>query len=138
MNPSQPPTSTLVVAGIHKEFQQVTSGLTSLGVTSEVRADPQLSTNSTSEVDPEKSAPMTLYLNNKEKEPTILKRRLNMLRMNSTHLLTSQFDDTKRTIKLERSIKASERVHAEKDDVKSLSEELQKKLKMLQLLILHL
>ncbi|GJX32807.1 hypothetical protein Tco_0242662 [Tanacetum coccineum] len=86
MNPSQPPTSTLVVAGIHKEFQQVTSGPISLGVTSEEGAHPQLSSvvsaslsktiylastilhsesasrhdasaNSTSEVDPEKSAP---------------------------------------------------------------------------------
>ncbi|GJV54994.1 retrovirus-related pol polyprotein from transposon TNT 1-94 [Tanacetum coccineum] len=86
LNPSQPPTSTLVVAGIHKEFQQATSGPISLGVTGEEGAHPQLSsvvstslskpiylastilhsesasrhdasTNSTSEVDLEKSAP---------------------------------------------------------------------------------
>ncbi|GJR73381.1 hypothetical protein Tco_0085746 [Tanacetum coccineum] len=41
-NPSQPPASTLVVAGIHKEALQATGGLTSLGVTSEDRSNPQL------------------------------------------------------------------------------------------------
>ncbi|GKC02415.1 hypothetical protein Tco_0994025 [Tanacetum coccineum] len=41
-NPSQPPPSTPVVAGLHKEDQQATGGLTSLGVTSEGRAKPQL------------------------------------------------------------------------------------------------
>nr|GFA02483.1 hypothetical protein [Tanacetum cinerariifolium] len=42
-NPSQPSASTPVVAEMHKEDQQATSGLTSLGVTSKERANPQLS-----------------------------------------------------------------------------------------------
>ncbi|GKD15065.1 hypothetical protein Tco_1199472, partial [Tanacetum coccineum] len=42
LNLSQPPTSTHVVARLHKEAQQATGGSTSLGVTSEVRADPQI------------------------------------------------------------------------------------------------
>ncbi|GKD11518.1 hypothetical protein Tco_1195925, partial [Tanacetum coccineum] len=42
-NQSQPPASTPVVAGMHKEVQQATGGPTSLGVTSEEGANPQLS-----------------------------------------------------------------------------------------------
>ncbi|GJU04179.1 hypothetical protein Tco_1114517 [Tanacetum coccineum] len=42
-NPSQPPVSTPIDTGMHKEDQQVTGGPTSLGVTSEARANPQLS-----------------------------------------------------------------------------------------------
>ncbi|GJY43034.1 hypothetical protein Tco_0431247 [Tanacetum coccineum] len=42
-NPSQPPVSTPVDTEMHKEDQQVTGGPTSLGVTSEERANPQLS-----------------------------------------------------------------------------------------------
>ncbi|GJZ14617.1 hypothetical protein Tco_0550294 [Tanacetum coccineum] len=42
-NPSQPPVSTLVDIGMHKEDQQATGGPTSLGVTSEARSNPQLS-----------------------------------------------------------------------------------------------
>ncbi|GKB02953.1 hypothetical protein Tco_0831042 [Tanacetum coccineum] len=42
-NPSQPPVSTSVDPGMHKEDQQATCGPTSLGVTSEARANPQLS-----------------------------------------------------------------------------------------------
>ncbi|GJV84678.1 hypothetical protein Tco_1524576 [Tanacetum coccineum] len=62
-NPSQTSASTPVVAKMHKEDQQATGGPTSLGVTSEARSNPQLSsgndasTVSTAEVDPEKSAP---------------------------------------------------------------------------------
>ncbi|GJZ34371.1 hypothetical protein Tco_0580188, partial [Tanacetum coccineum] len=41
-NPSQPLVSTLVDTGIHKEDQQATGGPTSLGVTGEARANPQL------------------------------------------------------------------------------------------------
>ncbi|GKA41217.1 putative reverse transcriptase domain-containing protein [Tanacetum coccineum] len=44
-NPSQPPVSTPVDPGMHKEDQQATGGPTSLGVTSEERANPQLSSN---------------------------------------------------------------------------------------------
>ncbi|GJW69831.1 uncharacterized mitochondrial protein-like protein [Tanacetum coccineum] len=64
-NPSQPPVSTPVDPGMHKEDQQATGGPTSLEVTSEARANPQLSsgndasTVSTSEVDPKNSAPRT-------------------------------------------------------------------------------
>ncbi|GJR85189.1 pleiotropic drug resistance protein 1-like protein [Tanacetum coccineum] len=43
LNPSQPPVSTLVDTGMHKEDQQATGGPTSLGVTNEARANPQLS-----------------------------------------------------------------------------------------------
>ncbi|GKC38388.1 hypothetical protein Tco_1050772, partial [Tanacetum coccineum] len=42
-NPSQPPFSTPVDTEMHKEDQQATGGPTSLGVTSEARANPQLS-----------------------------------------------------------------------------------------------
>ncbi|GKD02319.1 hypothetical protein Tco_1177293 [Tanacetum coccineum] len=42
-NPSQPLASAPVVVGIHKEDLQATSGPTSLGVTGEERANPQLS-----------------------------------------------------------------------------------------------
>ncbi|GJZ29392.1 hypothetical protein Tco_0574039 [Tanacetum coccineum] len=42
-NLSQPPVSTPVDIGMHKEDQQATGGLTSSGVTSEERANPQLS-----------------------------------------------------------------------------------------------
>ncbi|GJX79810.1 hypothetical protein Tco_0327959 [Tanacetum coccineum] len=42
-NPSQPPVFTHVDNGMHKENQQATSGPTSLGVTSEARANPHLS-----------------------------------------------------------------------------------------------
>ncbi|GJV31286.1 hypothetical protein Tco_1391686 [Tanacetum coccineum] len=55
-NINQPLACTPVFAGMHKEVQQATSGLTSLGVTCKVRVDPQLS-NSTVEDDPGKSAP---------------------------------------------------------------------------------
>ncbi|GJS89375.1 hypothetical protein Tco_0772011 [Tanacetum coccineum] len=41
-NPSQPLVSTLVDTRMHKEDQQATGGPTSLGVTSEARANPQL------------------------------------------------------------------------------------------------
>ncbi|GJU55785.1 hypothetical protein Tco_1229499 [Tanacetum coccineum] len=64
-NPSQPPVSTPVDTGMHKEDQQATGGPTSLGVTSEARSNPQLSSGndasavSTAEADPEKSAPST-------------------------------------------------------------------------------
>ncbi|GJS63917.1 hypothetical protein Tco_0678481 [Tanacetum coccineum] len=46
-NPSQTSASTLVVAKVHKEDQQATGGPTSLGVTSEARANPQLSSDQT-------------------------------------------------------------------------------------------
>ncbi|GKD61657.1 hypothetical protein Tco_1299166 [Tanacetum coccineum] len=42
-NPSQPPVSTPVDTGMHKEDQQATGDPTSLRVTSEARANPQLS-----------------------------------------------------------------------------------------------
>ncbi|GJW18046.1 hypothetical protein Tco_0025482 [Tanacetum coccineum] len=61
-NPRQPPASTLVVGRLHKEAQQATGGLTSLGVTSEERVNPQLSrydasADSTTEADLGKFAP---------------------------------------------------------------------------------
>nr|GFD51275.1 hypothetical protein [Tanacetum cinerariifolium] len=40
-NPIQPLASTLVVVELHKETQQATGGLTSLGVTSKEGANPQ-------------------------------------------------------------------------------------------------
>ncbi|GJT63777.1 hypothetical protein Tco_1015257 [Tanacetum coccineum] len=43
LNPSQSPASTPMVARIHKEFQQATSGPTSLRVTGEEKANPQIS-----------------------------------------------------------------------------------------------
>ncbi|GKB92390.1 hypothetical protein Tco_0964662 [Tanacetum coccineum] len=49
---------TLVDTGMHKEDQQATGGPTSLGVTGEARANPQLnSAVSTAKDDPGKSAP---------------------------------------------------------------------------------
>ncbi|GJS77190.1 hypothetical protein Tco_0727071 [Tanacetum coccineum] len=44
-NPSQPPVFTPVDTGMHKEEQQATGGPTSLGITSEARANPQLSSD---------------------------------------------------------------------------------------------
>ncbi|GKC74346.1 hypothetical protein Tco_1280040 [Tanacetum coccineum] len=56
-NPSQPSASTSVVTELHKEALQETNGQTSLGVTGEVRADPQLSSvMSTSTTEPVYSA----------------------------------------------------------------------------------
>ncbi|GKF76798.1 hypothetical protein Tco_0229268, partial [Tanacetum coccineum] len=45
LNPSQPLVSTHVDNGMHKEDQQITGGPTSLGVTSEARSNPQLSSS---------------------------------------------------------------------------------------------
>ncbi|GJU99025.1 hypothetical protein Tco_1328296 [Tanacetum coccineum] len=57
-NPSRPSVSTPVDIEMHKEDQQATGGPTSLGVTSEERAHPQLSSaDSTAEADPRLSAP---------------------------------------------------------------------------------
>nr|GEX58026.1 putative reverse transcriptase domain-containing protein [Tanacetum cinerariifolium] len=57
-NPSQPSVCTPIDIELHKEDQQATCGPTSLGVTSEERANPQLSSaNSTTEADPRLSAP---------------------------------------------------------------------------------
>ncbi|GKA05728.1 hypothetical protein Tco_0684848 [Tanacetum coccineum] len=62
-NPSQPPVSTPVDSGMHKEDQQATGVPTSLWVTSEARANPQLNSGndasaiSTAEADPKNSAP---------------------------------------------------------------------------------
>nr|GEV67479.1 hypothetical protein [Tanacetum cinerariifolium] len=51
-NPSWPLVSTPVDTEMHKEDQQATGGPTSLGVTSEERANPQLSSDFTAEADP--------------------------------------------------------------------------------------
>ncbi|GKC69476.1 hypothetical protein Tco_1115359 [Tanacetum coccineum] len=62
-NLSQPLVSTTVDPGMHKEDQQATGGPTSLGVTSEERSNPQLSSEndasavSTAKVDPGNSGP---------------------------------------------------------------------------------
>ncbi|GJY94731.1 retrovirus-related pol polyprotein from transposon TNT 1-94 [Tanacetum coccineum] len=62
-NPSQPPASTHVVAGLHKEAQQATGGPTSLGVItstiihSESASEYATSIDSLVEADPGKSAP---------------------------------------------------------------------------------
>nr|GEW46992.1 ribonuclease H-like domain-containing protein [Tanacetum cinerariifolium] len=61
-NPSQPPASTPMVARIHKEALQVTDGPTSLGVTSEVKADHQLiGVVSTSTTEPDYSASTIIH-----------------------------------------------------------------------------
>nr|GEU99877.1 putative zinc finger, BED-type [Tanacetum cinerariifolium] len=61
-NPSQPPASTLVVVGIHKEALQATRELTSLGVSSKERANPRLiSVVSTSKTKPVFSDSTILY-----------------------------------------------------------------------------
>ncbi|GJT22347.1 hypothetical protein Tco_0892284 [Tanacetum coccineum] len=65
-NLSQPPVSTPIDTGMHKEDQQATGGPTFLGVTSEVRANPQLSSGndasavSTAKADPGNSTPSDL------------------------------------------------------------------------------
>ncbi|GJX56064.1 hypothetical protein Tco_0285961 [Tanacetum coccineum] len=56
-NPSQPPVSTPVDTGMHKEDQQATGGPTSLGVSSKARANLQLSSDSIAEADPGLYAP---------------------------------------------------------------------------------
>ncbi|GKC93290.1 hypothetical protein Tco_1158732, partial [Tanacetum coccineum] len=81
-NPSQTSVSTLVVAEMHKKDQQATGGPTSLGVTSEARANPHLSSVvSTTKADPGKSAPST--------DPHVLADK------------TQYEDEASRTIKLE-------------------------------------
>nr|GEW46259.1 hypothetical protein [Tanacetum cinerariifolium] len=50
LKPSQPSVSTPIDTGIHKEDQQTTGGPTSLGVTSEERAYPRLSSDKTKSV----------------------------------------------------------------------------------------
>ncbi|GJT25035.1 hypothetical protein Tco_0894972 [Tanacetum coccineum] len=56
-NPSQPLVSKPMDTGMHKEDQQATGGPTSLGFTSEERANLQLNTASTTEADPGNFAP---------------------------------------------------------------------------------
>nr|GEU34594.1 putative ribonuclease H-like domain-containing protein [Tanacetum cinerariifolium] len=56
-NPSRPSFSTPVDTKIHKEDQQATGGPTSLGVTNEERANPQLSSDFIAKADPRLSAP---------------------------------------------------------------------------------
>nr|GFB38539.1 hypothetical protein [Tanacetum cinerariifolium] len=56
-NPSRPLVYTLVDIEMHKEDQQTTGGPTSLGATSEERANPQLSSDFTVETDPGLSVP---------------------------------------------------------------------------------
>ncbi|GKA83100.1 hypothetical protein Tco_0789848 [Tanacetum coccineum] len=56
-SPSHPSPLTPVVGEMHKEAQQAAGGPTSLGATSEEGAHPQLSSDSTAEVDPGISAP---------------------------------------------------------------------------------
>nr|GEW33446.1 hypothetical protein [Tanacetum cinerariifolium] len=56
-NPSRPSVSTPVDTEMHKEDQQATDGLTSLGVTSEERANPQLNSDFTAEANPGLFAP---------------------------------------------------------------------------------
>ncbi|GJU30676.1 retrovirus-related pol polyprotein from transposon TNT 1-94 [Tanacetum coccineum] len=56
-NPSQPSASTPVDTELHKEVQQAAGGVTSLGVTDEEGAYPQLSSDFTAEADPKISAP---------------------------------------------------------------------------------
>ncbi|GJY26209.1 hypothetical protein Tco_0400935 [Tanacetum coccineum] len=76
-NPSQPPISTLVDTGMHKEDQKATSGPTSLRVTSEARANPQLSSGydasavSTAETDLGISAPSDFIPQQQDKTKSI-------------------------------------------------------------------
>nr|GEU63399.1 hypothetical protein [Tanacetum cinerariifolium] len=56
-NPSQPLVSIHMDTEMHKEDQQATGGLNYLGVTSEERANPQLSSNFIAKADPGLSAP---------------------------------------------------------------------------------
>ncbi|GJW02120.1 hypothetical protein Tco_1560976 [Tanacetum coccineum] len=108
---SQPLVSTLVDTGMHKEDQQATGGPTSLRVTSEARANPQLNSRndalavSTAKADPEKSAPSDFVPQQQGKGPAPLldklrKRKppaqsmMKMRRMRFTLLLkTHQFQN---------------------------------------------
>nr|GEU32239.1 hypothetical protein [Tanacetum cinerariifolium] len=116
LNPSQPPTSTLVVAGLHKEGQQATCGPTALGVT---RHD--TSAAFTTEFDLDKSNPNDLVSQQQEKtkfasegletilaKPTtgkgasyIEKEIEYAEKQFNTFPDLSSFDDTKKEIKLE-------------------------------------
>ncbi|GJW10142.1 hypothetical protein Tco_1575969 [Tanacetum coccineum] len=106
-NPIQPLTSTLVVVELHKEDLQATSGSTSLGVTIEVRANPQLSsTNPHVLVDKTKSASEGLetVLNEPEteKDASNAEREVSFRddEFNTSPDLSSS-DDVKKEIKLE-------------------------------------
>ncbi|GJR94207.1 retrovirus-related pol polyprotein from transposon TNT 1-94 [Tanacetum coccineum] len=113
-NLSQPLVSTLVDTGMHKEDQQATGGPTSLGVTSEARANPQLNSGmstfslnepiysasfvihsesasgndalavSIAEDDLRKFAPSDLYLNNSTK-PNLLVKGWKLSSLNQEH-----------------------------------------------------
>ncbi|GKB95014.1 hypothetical protein Tco_0981151, partial [Tanacetum coccineum] len=107
-NPSQTSASTPVVAEMHKEDQQATGGPTSLGVTSEERANPQLnSAVSTAEADPGKSAPSDFIPQQQDKTQsvsegleTVLTQPTTGKRANSITRKVEE-DEASRTIKLE-------------------------------------
>ncbi|GJR29259.1 zinc finger CCCH domain-containing protein 19 [Tanacetum coccineum] len=101
-NPSQPPASTHVVAGLDKEAQQATGGPTSLGVItstiihSESASEYVASTDSLVEADPGKSAPNDSISQQKdEKEVSFGDDEFN------TSPEPSRSDDAKKEIKIE-------------------------------------
>ncbi|GJZ38468.1 hypothetical protein Tco_0585031 [Tanacetum coccineum] len=110
-NPSQTSASTPVVAEMHKEDQQAIGGPTSLGATSEERANPQPSTVSTAKADPGKSAPSTdpHVLADKTQSvsdglETVLTQPTTGKRANSITRKVEE-DEASRTIKLEDLVK---------------------------------
>ncbi|GJX17510.1 hypothetical protein Tco_0218342 [Tanacetum coccineum] len=101
-NQNQPLASTLVVDGMHKEVHQATSGPTSLGVTGEEGADPQLSSDNdalaafTYEVDLDKSVPKDLLSQKQGNDE-------GTQNISFDHIVVelTSFDDVTRVIKLE-------------------------------------
>ncbi|GKF16638.1 hypothetical protein Tco_0061556, partial [Tanacetum coccineum] len=96
-NPSQPPASTPVVAGLHKDDQQATGGPTSLEVTSKGRANPQLSSEKTKSTSEELETVLT--------QPTTRKGASNIGKKIKEDFNTSTdrsiSEDTQKDIKLE-------------------------------------
>ncbi|GJT57289.1 retrovirus-related pol polyprotein from transposon TNT 1-94 [Tanacetum coccineum] len=104
-NPSQPPASTPVVAGLHKEDQQATGGPTSLGVTSKGGAKPQLNSSTNLCVLVEKTISASKGLETVLTQPTIGKGASDITKKIEEEFNTSpdlsSSKDTQKEIKLE-------------------------------------
>ncbi|GKE76526.1 hypothetical protein Tco_1542646, partial [Tanacetum coccineum] len=94
LNPSQPPVSTPVDTGMHKEDQQAIGGPTSLGVTNEERTNPQLSSGINPHVLADQTKSVSEGLENVPTQPIIGKEASSIARQ-------VKEDEASSTIKLE-------------------------------------
>ncbi|GJU27754.1 hypothetical protein Tco_1166375 [Tanacetum coccineum] len=115
-NPSQTSASTPVVAEMHKEDQQATGGPTSLGVTSEARANPQLSSGIDPYVLTDKTQSISEGLEIVLTQPTTGKGASSIARW-------VEEDEASRTIKLEDLAKLVSSVQLSFKDLDSLEDD---------------